>query len=87
MLLLALLGAPGFAVGQGFVFTVSASPPQLRVWTLDGQHELDASLAEILGTTATPQIAVTRHSELLVFDPSAPRVYRFRMHLETKEQK
>jgi hypothetical protein len=32
-----------------------------------------------------PQIAVTPHGELLVFDPAAPKVFRFRMHLENKE--
>jgi hypothetical protein len=28
---------------------------------------------------------VTPHAELLVFDPAAPKVFRFRMHLENKE--
>ena len=77
----------GLAVGGGVVLTMSAVPPQVRVWTLDGQHKLDANLAEHLGTIAAPQIAVTPHSELLVFDPSASRVFRFRMHLDAKEQK
>ena len=54
---------------------------QIRVWTLDGQHKIDAELGEHLGSIAAPQIAVTPHDELLVFDPSAPRVYRFRIHL------
>jgi streptogramin lyase len=77
----------GFTVGGGDVFAMTASPPQIHVWSLDGQHKLDGDLAEHLGTVASPQIAVTPHSELLVFDPSAPRVFRFQMHLETKEQK
>jgi sugar lactone lactonase YvrE len=78
-----------FAVGAGYVFTMSAEPPQIRVWTLDGHHKLDANLAEHLGTSAipAPQIAVTPRSELLVFDPSAPRVFWFRMHLDPSEQK
>jgi hypothetical protein len=77
----------GFAVGGNFVFTMAASSSQIRVWTLDGQHRLDADLAEHLGAAAiaAPQIAVTPHLELLVFDPSAPKVFRFRMHLELKE--
>jgi sugar lactone lactonase YvrE len=75
----------GFAVAGGFVFTLTAAPPQIRVWTIDGQHKLDADLGERLGAIAAPQIAVTPHAELLVFDPSAPRIFRFRMHLETKE--
>ena len=43
------------------------------------------TLGANLGTIAAPQIAVTPHAELLVFDPSAPKVFRFRMHLENKE--
>jgi hypothetical protein len=77
----------GLAVGGGFVFTMSAAAPQIRVWTLDGQHKLGANLSEHLGTIAAPQIAVTPHSELLVFDPSASRIFRFRMHLDAKEQR
>ena len=64
----------GFTVAGQFVFTLTVSPPQIRVWTLDGQHRLDADLAGRLGGIAAPQIAVTPHAELLVFDPSAPRV-------------
>jgi hypothetical protein len=30
-------------------------------------------------------MVVTPHAELLVFDLSAPKVFRFRMHLESKE--
>ncbi len=79
----------GLAVDAQFVFTMSAASPRIQVWTLDGRHKLDADLGEHFGaaTIAEPQIAVTPHSELLVFDPSAPRIYWFQMHLETKEQK
>ncbi|MBZ5661814.1 MAG: NHL repeat-containing protein [Acidobacteriia bacterium] len=76
----------GLAVGDGYVFTMSAAPPQIRVWSLDGQHKLDANLAEYLGEIAAPQIAVTPHSELLVFDPAAARIFWFRMNLDSKEQ-
>ncbi len=76
----------GFAVGGQFVFTMAASSAQIRVWTLDGQPKLDADLGAYIGATiAAPQIVVTPHSELLVFDPAVPKVFRFRMHLETKE--
>jgi len=75
----------GFAVTGEFVFTMAASSSEIRVWTTDGQHKLDADLAASLGKIAAPQLAVTPHAELLVFDPSAPRVFRFRMHLENKE--
>ncbi len=77
----------GFALGGQFVFTMAASSPQIRVWTLDGQHKLDSDLAAYFGATAiaAPQIVVTPHMELLVFDPTVPKVFRFRLHLETKE--
>jgi streptogramin lyase len=77
----------GFTAGGGYVFAMTATPLQIHVWKLDGRHTLDGDLAEHLGAIASPQIAVTPHSELLVLDPSAPRVFRFQMHLETKEQK
>jgi hypothetical protein len=75
----------GFAVGGNFVFTMAASSTEIRVWTMDGQHKLDADLGASLGKIASPQIVVTTHQELLVFDPSVPKVFRFRMHLENKE--
>jgi hypothetical protein len=75
----------GFAVAGEFVFTMAPSSSEIRVWTLDGQHKLDADLAPNLGKIAAPQIVVTPRAELLVFDPSVPKVFRFRMHLESKE--
>jgi sugar lactone lactonase YvrE len=75
----------GFAVGGNFVFTMAASSTEIRVWTMDGQNKLDADLGASLGKIAAPQIVVTTHQELLVFDPSVPKVFRFRMHLENKE--
>ncbi len=75
----------GFAITSEFVFTMAASSAEIRVWTTDGQPKLDADLATSLGKIAAPQLAVTPHSELLVFDPAAPRVFRFRMHLQNKE--
>lgn len=79
----------GLAVEGQFVLTMAAGSPRIRVWTLDGEPKLVADLGEHLGTTpiADPQIAVTPHSELLVFDPSAPRIFWFRMHLETAQKK
>jgi sugar lactone lactonase YvrE len=73
------------AVAGEFVFTMAASSTEIRVWDMDGQHKLDANLGPNVGTIAAPQIAVTPHTELLVFDPSAPKVFRFRMHVENKE--
>jgi hypothetical protein len=75
----------GLAAAGQFLFTLAVTPPQIRVWTFDGQRKLEADLGEHLGAIMMPQIAMTPHSELLVFDPVAPRVFRFRMHLESKE--
>ncbi len=71
----------GLGVGGQFVITASSSSPRVRVWTLDGQHKLDDDLGGRLDGVAAPQIAVTPGAELLVLDPAAPRVFRFRMHL------
>lgn len=70
----------GMAVMGRLVLTMSVAPPQVRVWTLEGQHNLDDDLGGRIAGAAAPQIAVTPHAELLVFDPAAPRVFRFRMH-------
>ena len=75
----------GFAVSGEYVFTMAASSAEIRVWTLDGLHKLDADLGANLGKIAASQLAVTSREELLVFDPSTPKVFRFRMHLENKD--
>jgi len=77
----------GFTSNSDFVFTMAASSGEIRVWGMDGQHKLDADLESSLGKIAAPQIAVTPHAELLVFDPSVPKVFRFRMHLPEQETK
>jgi hypothetical protein len=71
----------GFAVAGQFVFTADTPPSRIRVWTLDGQHKLDDDLGGRLDGVAAPQIVVTPGAELLVLDPAAPQVFRFRMHL------
>jgi len=75
----------GFAVAGEYVFTMAAASSEIRVWTLEGQPKLTADLGANLGKIAAPQIVVTPHADLLVFDPSVPKVFRFRMHIETKE--
>ena len=75
----------GFAMGGDFVFTMRASSSEVRVFTKDGQHKLDADLGASLGKIAAPQIVATTHSEFLVFDPSVPKVFRFRLHLKDPE--
>jgi hypothetical protein len=75
----------GFVANSDFVFTMAAASSEIRVWTKDGQPKLQADLGPSLGKIAAPQIAVTPHAELLVFDPTVPKVFRFRMHIENKE--
>jgi hypothetical protein len=77
----------GFTVGGQFVFTIGPASPRLRVWTLDGQHKLDDDLGGHLEGVAAPQIEVTPSQELLIMDPAAPRIFRFRLHLQPEEQK
>jgi hypothetical protein len=72
----------GFATAGNFLFTIAPSSSEICVWTTDGQHKLDADLGSSIGKIAAPLLAVTPRAELLVFDPSAPKVFRFRMHLE-----
>jgi hypothetical protein len=72
----------GFAVGAGHVFTLAASSADIRVWAMDGQQRLQDDLSPYIGQIGAPQIAVTPRAELLVFDPSAPKVFRFRIHLD-----
>ena len=71
----------GIAVNGKFVFTAGPASPRIRVWTLDGQHKLDDDLDGRLNGMNAVQLAATPGDELLVFDPSAPRVLRFRVHL------
>ena len=75
----------GFAVAGEFVYTLAASSAEIRVWTFDGHPALAADLGANIGVIPAPQIAVTPHAELLVLNPSAPKVFRFRIHLEHKE--
>jgi DNA-binding beta-propeller fold protein YncE len=71
----------GFAVGGQYVFTSSAAPPRIRVWTLDGRLQLDDNLGGRVDSVTAPQIVVASGAELLLLDAAASRVYRFRIHL------
>jgi DNA-binding beta-propeller fold protein YncE len=71
----------GIAATSQVLLVMVATPPEIRVYTLDGQHKLDNDLGGRMVNAVAPQIAVTPRGELLVFDPAIPRVYRFRMHL------
>ncbi len=77
----------GLAVAAESLMTMAASSSEIHVWTADGKDELDVNLGDHIGTIAAPQLAVTPRAELLVFDPSAPKIFRFRMHLKNRELK
>jgi hypothetical protein len=77
----------GMAVAAESVMTLAASSSEIHVWTADGQDKLDVNLTDHIGMIAAPQLAVTPHAELLIFDPSAPKIFRFRLHLENRESK
>lgn len=71
------------AVSSNYVFMLRGGSPRLVVWTLDGQKRLADNLGDRLD--AAPRnagsLALSPAGELIVLDPSAPRVLRFRIHL------
>jgi hypothetical protein len=71
----------GIAVTAKFVFTAGPASPRIRVWTLDGQHKQDDDLEGRLNGINAVQLVVTPRDELLIFNPAASRVLRFRLHL------
>jgi DNA-binding beta-propeller fold protein YncE len=73
----------GLAVSSNYVFALRGASPRLVVWTLDGQRRLADNLGDRLDA-APPNagsLALSPAGELIVLDPSAPRVLRFRLHL------
>ena len=78
------LGAlTGIAVSGNYVFVADATQQRIHVWTRDGQHKLTDDLGGRLpAAKETPlDIALGARAELLVLDPSGPRVLRFRINL------
>ena len=76
------------SVGRVCIYALAASSTEriLAFGPWMGSTKLDADLGTSLGKIAAPQIVVTPHAEeLLVLDPSTPKVFRFRMHLENKD--
>jgi len=71
------------AVSANYVFVLRGTSPRVVVWTLDGQRRLADNLGDRLDA-APPSggsLALSPAGELIVLDPSAPRVLRFRIHL------
>jgi streptogramin lyase len=73
----------GLAVSSNYVFMLRGASPRIVVWTLDGQRRLADNLGGRLDTAASNagSLALSPAGELIVLDPGAPRVLRFRMHL------
>jgi DNA-binding beta-propeller fold protein YncE len=73
----------GLAVSSNYIFMLRGASPRIVVWTLDGQRRLADDLGGRLN--AAPRdagsLALSPAGELVVLDPSAPRVLRFRLHL------
>lgn len=69
----------GITVTDRYVITAGPASPRIRVWTLDGVHKLDSDLGGRIDGVRAPQIAVGPNETLLVFDQTAPRLYRFKM--------
>jgi DNA-binding beta-propeller fold protein YncE len=73
----------GLAVSSSYVFVLRGASPRIVVWTLAGQMRVSDNLAGRLD--AAPRnagsLAVSPSGELVVLDPAAPRVLRFRIHL------
>jgi hypothetical protein len=72
-----------WAVSANYVFALRGASPRVVVWTLDGQRRVADNLGDRLDA-APPSggsLALSPAGELIVLDPSAPRVLRFRIHL------
>jgi len=73
----------GLAVSSNYVFMLRGGSPRVVVWTLDGQRRLADNLGGRLDAAPgnAGSLALSPAGELIVLDPSAPRVLRFRLHL------
>ena len=73
----------GLAVSSNAVFMLRGESPRVVVWTLDGQRRFADNLGGRLDTAPrdSGSLVVNAAQELIVLDPGAPRVLRFRIHL------
>lgn len=73
----------GLAVSSNAVFLLRGESPRVVVWTLDGQRRFADNLGGRLDTAPrdSGSLVVDAAQELIVLDPSVPRVLRFRIHL------
>jgi hypothetical protein len=74
----------GIAVNGKSIFAIGAAQPLLYIWGLDGTYRMTQDLSPWIpsaANTVARKIVVTPHADLLVLDPAAVRVFRFRLHL------
>lgn len=74
----------GVAVNTKYIFAVGATQPSVFVWAVDGSYRMTQDLSTWIPTGASAvarKIVVTPTGDLLVLDPAAARIFRFRVHL------
>jgi hypothetical protein len=73
----------GLAVAARHVFALRGFPPRLEVWSEDGHREITDTLGDRLSAVeSAAYIAADAAGDLIVLDPEARRVLRFRAHLD-----
>jgi sugar lactone lactonase YvrE len=73
----------GLAVAAKHVFALRGFPLHLEVWSEDGHRELIDTLGDRLsGLESAAYLAADAAGDLIVLDPEARRVLRFRAHLD-----
>jgi hypothetical protein len=73
----------GLAAAAKHVFALRGFPIRLEVWSEDGRRELSDTLGDRLsGVESAAYLAADAAGNLMVLDPEAPRVLRFRTHLD-----
>ena len=73
----------GLAAAGKHVFALRGSPVRVEVWSEDGHRELIDTLGDRLsGVESAAYLAADAAGDLIVLDPDARRVLRFRTHLD-----
>jgi sugar lactone lactonase YvrE len=73
----------GLAAAGKHVFALRGSPVRVEVWSEDGHRELIDTLGDRLsGVESAAYLAADAAGDLIVLDPEARRVLRFRTHLD-----
>jgi len=73
----------GIAAAAHHVFALRGFPLRLEVWSEDGRRELTDTLGDRLsGVESAAYLAANAAGDLMVLDPKARRVFRFRAHLD-----